>query len=88
METLEIGKPVIGSRIGGIPELIEDCGNGFLYEFDKINELKEKLEVLFSQDEIVKEFSKKSHELYKNNYSPEAYYDKLMKIYTKYTSKN
>ncbi len=88
LETLEIGKPVIGSQIGGIPELIVNNENGFLYKSYNISELKEKLEILFSQDETVNRFSIKSHELYKNNYSPEAYYDKLMKIYTKYTSKN
>ena len=87
LETLEIGKPVIGSRIGGIPELIEDGENGFLYKFDNVNELKKKLEILFSQDEIVDKFSAKSHELYESNYSPDAYYDKLMKIYCNYIKK-
>ena len=81
LETLEIGKPVIGSRIGGIPELIEDGENGFLYKFDNVNELKKKLEILFSQDETIDKFSAKSHELYESNYSPDAYYNKLIKIY-------
>ena len=84
LETLEIGKPVIGSRIGGIPELIVDGENGFLYKSDNVNELKEKLEILFSQDETVDKFSAKSKLLYKQNYSSEIYYEELMKIYNKY----
>lgn len=87
LETLEIGKPIIGSRIGGIPELIEDGKNGFLYKSDNVNELKKKLEILFSQDETIDKFSAKSHELYESNYSPDAYYDKIMEIYCNYTKK-
>ncbi len=88
LETLEIGKPVIGSRIGGIPELIEDGKNGFLYKSDSILELKEKMQELFANNEKVNDFSNNSRKLYEKNYSPTAYYDKLIELYTKYTSKN
>ena len=33
LETMEIGKPIIGANIGGIPELIEDGKNGYLYRY-------------------------------------------------------
>lgn len=81
LETLEIGKPVIGSRIGGIPELIEDGKNGFLYKSDSVSELKEKMQELFVNDEKVKDFSNNSRKLYEKNYSPNAYYNNLMIIY-------
>src|SRR4030042_586656 len=32
LEAFAYGKPVIGARIGGIPEMIEDGVNGFLFE--------------------------------------------------------
>lgn len=81
LETLEIGKPVIGSRIGGIPELIEDGKNGFLYKSDSVSELKEKMQELFVNDEKVIDFSNNSRKLYEKNYSPNAYYNNLMIIY-------
>lgn len=45
-ESLVNGTPVIGSRIGGIPELVEDGYNGFLFESGNVDKLKEILETL------------------------------------------
>jgi len=39
-ESLMHGSPVIGSRIGGIPELVEEGYNGFLFEAGNVGELK------------------------------------------------
>ena len=85
LETLEIGKPVIGSRIGGIPELISDNVNGYLYDFDSVSQLKDKMQQLFADDEKIKEFSKNSRILFEKNYSPNEYYNSLIKIYESLT---
>ncbi len=45
-ESFIAGTPVIGSRIGGIPELIEAGKNGFLFEAGNVDELKAILENL------------------------------------------
>lgn len=45
-ESFMNGTPVIGSRIGGIPELIETGKNGFLFEPGNVDELKAILENL------------------------------------------
>ncbi|MBW1703276.1 MAG: glycosyltransferase [Deltaproteobacteria bacterium] len=46
IEAMCHGKPVIGTDIGGIPELIEDGVNGFLVEPKKSYALAEKLKIL------------------------------------------
>lgn len=84
LETMEIGKPIIGSKIGGIPELIQDGINGFTYEHNDVSELTNKLKKLFNNDETVKQFSKNSKKIFIQNYSAEAYYNKLMTVYNKY----
>lgn len=84
LETMEIGKSIIGSKIGGIPELIQDGINGFTYEHNDISELTNKLKKLFNNDETVKQFSKNSKKIFIQNYSAEAYYNKLMTVYNKY----
>ena len=81
LETLAIGKPIIGSNMGGIPELVIDNENGFIY--NTVDELTEKMNVLFENEDLVKQFSKKSKELAKQNYDREAYYNKLKQIYDK-----
>lgn len=84
LEATEIGKPIIGSKIGGIPELVKDDVNGYTYAYDSIDSLTDKLRILFENDEKVNEFSNNSKKLYKENYSAEAYYNKLMTVYNKY----
>lgn len=84
LEATEIGKPIIGSKIGGIPELVKDDVNGYTYAYDSVEDLTDKLRILFENDEKVNEFSNNSEKLYKENYSAEAYYNKLMTVYNKY----
>ena len=86
LEAMEIGKPIVASRIGGIPELIADGENGYLYKADDINELKEKLTLLLDNDDKVNHFAQKSRELYESYYSPDSYYNELIKIYNKVMS--
>lgn len=86
LEAMEIGKPIVASRIGGIPELIADGENGYLYKADDINELKKKLTLLLDNDDKVNRFAQKSRELYESYYSPDSYYNELIKIYNKVMS--
>ncbi|MGN1337399.1 MAG: glycosyltransferase [Candidatus Coprovivens sp.] len=79
LETLAIGKPVIGAKIGGIPELISHEENGFVYETQ--SELTDYMNKLFEDDKLVKSFCKKSKELAEKLYSRDVYYNKLEKIY-------
>lgn len=84
LETMEIGKPIIGSKIGGIPELIQNGINGFTYEHNDVTELTNILMKMFGNDETVKQFSKNSKQIFIQNYSAETYYNKLMTVYNKY----
>lgn len=83
IETLCTGKPVIGADIGGIPELVKDNENGFIYKYDDVNALANKMKTLFEDDKLVKKFSKQAKEIAKEQYSKENYYKKIMKIYDK-----
>ena len=80
METLAIGKPVIGAEIGGIPELVINNNNGFTYKYDDINELTEKMNLLFEDEQLVNKFSNESKKLSKQ-YDKEEYYKKINRIY-------
>lgn len=81
LETMEIGKPIIGSRIGGISELIEEKENGFLYDYYNVDELSECMKKLFKNQDLVKKQGLKSRELFEKKYSEKIYYDKIMNIY-------
>lgn len=51
VEALAFGKPVIGSRRGGIPEMISHGENGLLFEPDTPGELKAALEAMADDDQ-------------------------------------
>jgi glycosyltransferase involved in cell wall biosynthesis len=52
LEAMACGKPVIGSRVGGIPEVIEDGGNGLLIEPNDANSLAKAMITLLSDDRL------------------------------------
>ncbi len=82
IEALTLGKPVIASEVGGVPELVKDKENGLVYKYDDIEDLTKKLNRLFEDDKLVKEYSKNSKDSSKE-YSVDSYYDKLSIIYNK-----
>ena len=81
LETLSLGKTIIGSNIGGISELIEDKKTGLLYEPNNIEDLKEKIKLFFEDDNLVDKLSDKAKKYAEKNFSKQEYYKNLNKIY-------
>lgn len=73
-----LGTPVLGARIGGIPELIEEGESGMLFESKNVVDLKKKVEAMFAHAFDYEALAKSSQE----RYSADTYYKQLMKIYT------
>ena len=59
-ESMASGKIVVASSVGGIPEMINDNEDGFLYNLNSSGELNEILDILYDNDEIVQLMSKKA----------------------------
>jgi len=51
MESQELGVPVLGADIGGIPELIEEGKTGWLFESGSCKSLEEKIKKICSKNE-------------------------------------
>ena len=52
LESLACGKPVVASRVGGIPEVVTDGINGFLVQPRDIDGLADKIIKLMSDDDL------------------------------------
>ena len=81
IESFAIGKPVIGARIGGIPELVKDGETGLTFEAGNADDLRVKVNLLFNDTDKVIEMGKKARKFVVDNYSSEIHYQGLMKIY-------
>lgn len=81
LETLSIGKPVIGAKIGGIPELVKDNNSGLLYDFDNVDELSQKMELLFENKNLAIQLGNNARKIAVNEFSKEKYYNDILPIY-------
>jgi glycosyltransferase involved in cell wall biosynthesis len=59
-ETFLFSKPVVGSNIGGIPELVIDEQTGLLFEAGNQSQLKEKLLRLWNDEELVEKLGQQA----------------------------
>jgi glycosyltransferase involved in cell wall biosynthesis len=81
MEAFALGKPVIGSRIGGIPELVRDGETGLTFEPGNVENLREKIKYLKENPNKITEMGKNARRFVEENLNPEKHYTELIKTY-------
>ena len=82
-EAMLQGKPVIASRIGGIPEIVDDGKTGLLFEPGNHEDLARKIKKLWDNPELCRKMGQAGREKALKEYSPEKYYSRLMGVYDK-----
>lgn len=83
VESYSLGTPVIGSNIGGIPEIIVDNETGYIFETRNITQLQEKIrkaEALGSEQ--YKAFSRNAVNYSMKHFSKDSYYEQLINVYS------
>ncbi|MDP8247221.1 MAG: glycosyltransferase [Candidatus Tritonobacter lacicola] len=83
LEAQGMGIPVIGSDIGGIPELIEDTVDGFIFEPGNAEDLKEKIALLLESPRRAREMGRSGRLKVEREYNPQLFYERLMSVYSK-----
>jgi glycosyltransferase involved in cell wall biosynthesis len=58
VEAMAAGKPVVGTRVGGIPDLIKDGENGFLVAPGDVNGLSQAIQLLTKNEQLRKRMGK------------------------------
>ncbi len=87
LESMAFGKPVIGTRIGGIPEQIEDGKTGLLFQRGDVNELKEQMVLLWRDPELRREMGRAARRKLELEYSLDRHCRQLVAIYLKLLQK-
>ena len=82
LEAMAYGKPIIGSRIGGIPEQVQDGVTGFLFEPFNPVDLAAKINILNSlPQEKIKKMGRKGREKIEKENSSAIYLKRITEIY-------
>ena len=77
IESQSLGTPVLGARIGGIPELIEERVSGMTFASGEVEDLKAKISEMFAAEFDYAGIASAAQA----RYNAETYYEKIMKEY-------
>lgn len=82
IEAYSAGIPVIGARIGGIPEIVDEGKTGFLFTSGDSDALRECIEKAASiTDEDYADMSRNARIFAANNFNEDKNYEKLIDLY-------
>lgn len=82
LESFALGKPAIGARIGGIPELIEDGVNGWTFASGNVGELADVLARVASMDTTsIAAIGRAARNLVEERFNRESYIKATLGLY-------
>ncbi|ABX12020.1 glycosyltransferase family 4 protein [Nitrosopumilus maritimus] len=83
LEGFACKKPTISTNIFGIPYVVLNNKNGLLFEPESVDDLKEKIEILLEDKELVKKLGSNGYEFVKKEYSSDNMGNQILKLYEK-----
>ena len=78
LEAMASGKPIVASRVGGIPEAVETNSNGILVEPRNPSELTQALITVLENEDLRRDMGEKSRELAEKRFNWERITDEYM----------
>ena len=81
LEAMNIGTPVIGTKSGGIPEIIEDGINGLLVDYGDIEALKNSIIKILKNNSLREKIIQGGYESINSKFCVETYQEKLENVY-------
>ncbi len=81
LEAMAYGKAIVGTKIGGIPEQIDDGKNGLLFEMADTGQLTDKMNVLIDNPELRSEMGKNARKKVEQEYSISKHKEHLFELY-------
>lgn len=81
LEAFAAGRPVIGSRIGGIPELIDENDDGFTFDPGSSTQLSEKIRWIWNNRSQARRLGLAGRKKIELKFNAETHYNGLVSIY-------
>lgn len=87
LEAYALGKPVIGARIGGIPELLREDETGYSFESGNVDSLAAALRrILDLPDDSIETMGRAGRRWLEEDFTAELYVQRLMAVYREVSS--
>lgn len=84
LESMALGKPVLGARTGGIPELIDEGETGWLFTSGDAGELAGQLRAIALADAaVLAAMGRRARERVEQRYTRERYADAMLALYAR-----
>ena len=80
LEAFSFGVPVLGTREGGLPEILTPESGSMLFEAGNVQELSRLLVALWGDRELLRTKGKMARKAYEERFSPEAHVTEYLRI--------
>jgi len=80
-QAMAAGKPVVASRVGGVPEMVEDGETGFLVESEDEVALSDRLQTLLKDEDLCLRMGGCAHEVARRRFMPAEVAAKTVEAY-------
>ncbi len=81
LEAMACGKPIIGSDMGGIPELVNDKINGLIFKHNDIKDLENKINIMNKNQIMRRYMGRKGREIIESTYNKNNHLKKIKELY-------
>ena len=81
IEAMAYGKPVVASRVGGIPELVRHGETGLLFQPTDRRDLSAKIQIMMNDPELRRRFGRLGRKVVESDYSLDSHGNTLLSLY-------
>jgi glycosyltransferase involved in cell wall biosynthesis len=87
-EAMSNGVPVVASRLGVMPDVVDDGVTGLLFNPGDADDLAEKMRKMWEDPELCGRMGRAAREKVMRTYTEDAYFDGIMKVYERAIRRN
>lgn len=87
IEAMSCRLAIIGTNVGGIPDIIQSEKNGFLVEPDNIDDLAKKIDIFLSEDKLRQEFADAGYQTVKDKFEWNIIFKEMDNLYNNVLNK-
>jgi glycosyltransferase involved in cell wall biosynthesis len=81
IESFACSTPVLGARMGGIPELVKNGETGFTFAAHDAKKLAKLMQKIYNNNDMIKTMGGNARTFVEQNNSFDVYYERLMTVY-------